>query len=106
VLVVDDDEDVLTTLVELVQRDGHEVMAAPGGRQALELISQGEIPCLALVDLMMPGMSGIELCRELKRDPRTRAMPVIVVRADRTGRCLGGRGGGRERLHQEALRHR
>ncbi len=81
VLVVDDDELVLATLTDLVQREGHLAMAAPGGKQALELVGQGGVPCLALVDLLMPGMSGIELCRALRSDARTQDTTVIIVSA-------------------------
>lgn len=81
VLVVDDDPQVLASLLDLLSRDGHEVMAAPGGREALALLAAGELPSLALVDLLMPGMDGLELCRRLRAGARTREIPVIVVSA-------------------------
>jgi DNA-binding response OmpR family regulator len=81
VLVVDDDPQVLASLLDLLRRDGHEVMAAPGGREALALLAAGELPSLVIVDLLMPGMDGLELCRRLKAGVLTREIPVVIVSA-------------------------
>jgi two-component system, OmpR family, alkaline phosphatase synthesis response regulator PhoP len=80
VMVVDDEEDILE-LVELnLNREGYNVVTATTGEQALELARKHQ-PELAILDLMLPGIDGLEVCKLLKRDPRTEQMHVIILTA-------------------------
>lgn len=78
-LVVDDEPANLSLLAGLLNTE-HRVRLAPGGQRALEL-ARREPPDLVLLDVVMPDMDGYAVCRELKRDPRTRDVPVIFVSA-------------------------
>ena len=80
ILIVDDVPELVKIAAGALKTDGHEVLAAGNGRQALEL-SIAERPDAILLDVMMPGMDGIEVCRRLKADPQTRCIPVILVTA-------------------------
>jgi putative two-component system response regulator len=90
VLVVDDYAPNANGLRDLLIAAGYYVRVAHNGADALTLVSE-ETPDLALVDVVMPGMSGVELCRELKSRGRTRLMPVVLVTAsqDRGHRLAG-----------------
>jgi DNA-binding response OmpR family regulator len=77
ILVVDDELDILD-LVRITLKSGrYDVVTATSGEEALQLISQ-EKPNLVLLDVVLPGLSGLELCRRLKRDPTTYS-PIKVV---------------------------
>ncbi|MBF0135050.1 MAG: SpoIIE family protein phosphatase [Magnetococcus sp. DMHC-1] len=80
ILVVDDVVDNLRILTILLQND-YIVMAAKNGKKALDLAHAHPQPDLILLDVMMPGMDGFEVCRRLKEDPLTREIPVIFVTA-------------------------
>ena len=80
ILVVDDDAEISDMLGTLLSRDGFDVLTAKGPVQALDLL-KGHLPCMILLDVMMPGMDGFELCRMLKRDSLTAHIPVALVTA-------------------------
>ena len=80
ILVVDDNPQNLELLVAYLDALEAEVSTAADGVEALEKI-QDDRPDLILLDIMMPRMSGFEVCRKLKSDPRTREIPVIMVTA-------------------------
>ncbi|MGZ8752205.1 MAG: response regulator transcription factor [Acidimicrobiia bacterium] len=88
VLVVDDDDTARRFLIRAIGRGGLEVTAASSGRDALAQIEAG-CPDLVLLDSQMPEMSGEEVLRSLRSDPRTATLPVIVVT---------GRGGVHDRV--------
>jgi CheY-like chemotaxis protein len=77
VLIVDD-VPANIQLLAAVLKNGFELFAATSGPRALDLAAEGGID-LVLLDVMMPGMDGFEVCRRLKADERTRAIPVIFV---------------------------
>ena len=80
VLIVDDESD-LARLVEFnLKAAGLDTAIAPDGETALRLAWE-RVPDLVLLDLMLPGISGTEICRQLKRDPRTSKVPVIMLTA-------------------------
>lgn len=82
ILVVDDDDDVRDTVVEALQDEGFSAAGAAGGRAALELLRRAQPkPDVILLDLMMPGMSGIEFRAEQLRDPSLASIPVILLSA-------------------------
>src|SRR5678815_3664612 len=80
VLVINDDEDMSETLQEILQ-DRYSVVLAHDGREALQKLRQGARPCIILLDLMMPIMSGAEFRREQLRDAELAAIPAIVLSA-------------------------
>jgi CheY-like chemotaxis protein len=79
-LVVDDESDIINLLKLILEAEGYRVVPALSGDEALNL-AEIEAPDLVLLDLMMPGKSGLETCRYLKNQPRTRNIPVIVFSA-------------------------
>ncbi|MDZ4770396.1 MAG: response regulator, partial [Chloroflexota bacterium] len=80
ILVVDDDVDSLKLIGLMLQRNGYEVVAANSGVQALGRATS-ETPDLIILDVMMPDMDGYEVCRRLRADTRTRAIPIIMFTA-------------------------
>ena len=90
VLVVDDTEANRILLQEILEIDGHEVLVAADGAEALRVAS-AERPDLVLLDVNMPGMDGLEVCRRLRAGQETTALPIILVTAlaDRAHRLDG-----------------
>lgn len=78
VLIVDDDEHLLTMLKYTFEDENYDLLLAPGGREALELVGR-ERPHLILLDISMPLVSGFEVLRALKSDPATAGIPVIII---------------------------
>jgi DNA-binding response OmpR family regulator len=82
VLVVEDDPDIAESLTYNLQREGLETRVAASGEQGLTAaLDGGGPPALIILDLMLPGMSGQELCRRLRREPATRRTPIIMLTA-------------------------
>lgn len=81
ILLVDDVPANLHVLAAALKSE-YRIKTATSGKAALELVAQQDKPDLILLDVMMPGMSGIEVMRELRRDQETRIIPVIFVSAD------------------------
>ena len=90
ILVVDDKLDTLLLVRELLTSRGYHVTTASDADEALQAI-QAEKPDLILLDVIMPGRSGYDLCRELKDDPATRLIPVVMITglSDRADRVRG-----------------
>ncbi|MFB3891438.1 MAG: two-component system response regulator [Phycisphaerae bacterium] len=80
ILVVDDNAQNLELLVAYLDTLGCKVVTAADGVEALNQVRQGPFD-LILLDIMMPRMSGFEVCRKLKSDPSTRDIPIIMVTA-------------------------
>lgn len=95
ILVVDDHSASRMTAVALLSVEGYEVLEAESGTAALEWVMKSQ-PDLILLDVMMPGMDGFEVCRQLKHDEKTRLIPVIFITAlnDRRSRIRGIEAGG------------
>lgn len=95
VLVVDDHPSSRMTAVALLSVEGYDVLEADSGPKALRSVSESK-PDLILLDVMMPGMDGFEVCRRLKQDEQTRLIPVVFVTAldDRRARLKGIEAGG------------
>jgi len=77
-LVVDDDQVARRALARLLQVTGFDVAIATNGREALDMVVT-EQPDIILLDVMMPGPSGFDICRALKHDPGTRLIPVVLL---------------------------
>lgn len=90
VLVVDDDPDIAAFLVHLLQKEGIHADSAADGNDALKQILS-RAPDLVLMDVMMPGPDGFDICRRLKAEPSTALVPVVLVTAldDRSSRVRG-----------------
>lgn len=80
VLVVDDETSIRTGLVFLLRKEGYEPLEARNGREALQKVHD-ERPDLILLDMMMPELNGLEVCRILKSNEDTRLIPVVLVTA-------------------------
>ena len=80
ILVADDEPYILMALTDAVEMEGYECVTAVNGQEALQKARE-EHPDLIMLDIMMPYMDGYEVCRELKADPTTREIPVIMLTA-------------------------
>jgi CheY-like chemotaxis protein len=80
VMVVDDDPDIREALEMVLETNGHPVVSAGDGLEALtQLRQRGRPPCVILLDLMMPGMNGFELREALHAEPAYAAIPIVVI---------------------------
>ena len=80
IVIVEDEPDILEVLSYNLKREGFEVMTAADGTSGIALIRR-EVPDLILLDLMLPGMDGIEICSAIKKDPQTQHCLIIMVTA-------------------------
>jgi CheY-like chemotaxis protein len=80
-LVVDDDEVIRTVITEVLREDGHEVVCASDGAEALAFLRCGTFPELVLLDLMMPGVTGWQVLETMAQSPRLASIPVVVLTA-------------------------
>ena len=80
VLIVDDDGDVRTGIADLLEDEGYTCLLAEQGLEALETLRL-QLPSLILLDLVMPVMNGVEFLTRLRRDPRYRDIPTVVMTA-------------------------
>jgi DNA-binding response OmpR family regulator len=90
ILVVEDDPDIANLIRRYLQRGGFEVDVRASGRDALTAVGSSP-PDLLLLDLMLPQMSGQDVCRTLRADPKTASIPIIMVtaRAEESERIAG-----------------
>ncbi len=80
ILIVEDDPDILELLHFNLEKEGYQTFRTENGEQAV-LLAQKHTPDLILLDLLLPGMDGLEVCRRLKRDPALQHIPIIMVTA-------------------------
>lgn len=80
ILVVDDEEDILELLQFNLSREGYQVLVTASAEEALSLC-KSEIPDLLVLDLMLPGVDGLEVTRLLKGDPHSKDIPIIMLTA-------------------------
>jgi DNA-binding response OmpR family regulator len=80
ILVIEDEPDILEVIQYNLEREGHKVIACRDGELGLSR-SRTDNPDLVILDLMLPGMDGFEVCRQVKSDPVTRTIPIIMVTA-------------------------
>lgn len=82
VLIIEDDPDISESLKYNLEREGLlTVVAATGEQGLIEALNERNPPMLIVLDLMLPGMSGTELCRRFRREPLTRRTPIIILTA-------------------------
>jgi DNA-binding response OmpR family regulator len=82
ILIIEDDPDIAESLHYNLKREGFRAVIAESGEKGLRLaLDDKNAPALVILDLMLPGMSGMELCRRLRREPATEKTPVIMLTA-------------------------
>jgi len=91
VLIVEDEEDLTSTLEYNLQREGLQTRRALTGQDALSLAVQNPIPDLIILDLMLPDISGMEVCRKLRQEESTRNVSILMLtaRAEEIDRVVG-----------------
>ena len=80
IIVVDDEEDILELVRYNLAREGYDVTCAATGEEALE-ITKRDLPDLVVLDLMLPGIEGLEVCRAIKGDEKTSHIPIVMLTA-------------------------
>jgi two-component system, OmpR family, alkaline phosphatase synthesis response regulator PhoP len=80
ILIVDDEEDVLELVRYTLDKDGYRIETAATGEQAL-IKAKTKLPDLVILDLMLPGIDGLEVCKQLKTDTKTQGIPIIILTA-------------------------
>ncbi|MCK4447780.1 MAG: response regulator [Candidatus Marinimicrobia bacterium] len=80
ILTVDDEEDILELVRYNLSKEGYSVTCVTSGEEALS-IARSNLPDLLILDLMLPGVDGIDVCRILKNDQKTEAIPIIMLTA-------------------------
>ncbi|MDY6832151.1 MAG: response regulator transcription factor [Thermodesulfobacteriota bacterium] len=80
ILIVDDEKDILELLRLSLERDGYQVACAASGEKALELVLSGR-PDLVVLDLMLPGIDGLEVARAIRNDDRIQGTPILMLSA-------------------------
>ncbi len=80
VLVIEDDKDILELITYNLEREGYEVTGVTTGEDGVDA-ARSDKPDLVLLDLMLPGIDGLEVCRRLKADPDTAHLPIVMVTA-------------------------
>ena len=80
ILVIDDEGDILKVVRARLEANGYKVITLDGGKSALE-VTKSEKPDIILLDVVMPGKGGYDVCRDLKSDEATRQIPVIIFTA-------------------------
>ena len=83
VLVVDDERDILELVKYNLDKEGYHVTVVATGEDALAA-TRAKMPDVIVLDLMLPGVDGLEVCRKLKGDPKTRAIPIVMLTAKGT----------------------
>ncbi len=80
ILVVEDEEDILELVSFNLKKQGYQVKGVTSGEEALQE-ARRKIPSLIILDLMLPGVDGFDVCKSLKNDPRTKAVPIVMLTA-------------------------
>lgn len=80
ILIVEDEKDIIKMIEYNLKKEGFKVIAARDGEDALDLVLR-QCPDLILLDLMLPGIDGLEVCKTLKKDPKTASIPIIMLTA-------------------------
>ncbi|HZL33660.1 MAG TPA: response regulator transcription factor [Tepidisphaeraceae bacterium] len=83
ILVIDDEKDLIEMLQYNLEREGYDVIAAHDGQSGLEVATKHR-PDLVVLDLMMPGIDGLQVCQRLRSDPKASRMPIIMLTAKAT----------------------
>jgi two-component system alkaline phosphatase synthesis response regulator PhoP len=90
ILIVDDEKDIVDLVAYNLEKEGHEVLKAYDGERAIQIV-RSKAPDLVILDLMLPGIQGLEVCKRLRQDPSTALIPIIMLTAkgDEIDKILG-----------------
>jgi len=90
ILLIEDERGLIQSLSWYFNREGYETIVAVDGQEGLRK-AQAQVPDVVLLDLMLPGLSGLEVCRELRAGEKTREIPIIMItaRAEETDQVVG-----------------
>jgi DNA-binding response OmpR family regulator len=80
ILIVEDDPSFSRAINHIILKEGYDVITADNGLRGLRM-AQGEKPDLLILDVMLPGLDGFEICNRLRRDPLTATLPIIMLSA-------------------------
>ncbi len=80
ILIVEDDGDIIELLEYNLKREGYRVVSSDNGEEALDAIKK-EMPQLIILDLMLPGIDGLEVCKILKQDEKLKQIPIVMLTA-------------------------
>ncbi len=80
ILIVEDEKDLIELVRYNLEREGYKVFYAQSGEEALPIVEK-ESPDLIILDLMLPGIDGLETCRLIKQDPKTKNLPILILTA-------------------------
>jgi two-component system phosphate regulon response regulator PhoB len=83
ILIIDDEKDLIELVRYNLEKEGFDVIAATDGQSGLEVVKKHR-PDLVMLDLMMPGLDGLQVCQQLRGDPRSSRIPVIMLTAKAT----------------------
>jgi two-component system phosphate regulon response regulator PhoB len=83
ILIIEDEKDILDLLKFNLGKEGYRVKGVPTGEEGLDAINE-DSPDLILLDLMLPGIDGLEVCRRIRRSPEISHIPIIIVTAKKT----------------------
>lgn len=90
IAIVEDESNIVELIKYNLDREGYRTISANNGRKGLELIKQ-ELPDLVILDLMLPELDGLSVCKQLRSDPQTKSIPIIILTAksEEADRVLG-----------------
>jgi two-component system alkaline phosphatase synthesis response regulator PhoP len=90
IAIIEDESNIVELVKYNLDRDGYHTISANNGKKGLDLVRQ-ELPDLVILDLMMPELDGISVCKQLRADPQTKNIPVIILTAksEEADRVLG-----------------
>src|SRR6478672_315228 len=90
ILIIEDERALTDVLTYNLQREGYEVLVSHDGQEGLRK-AQMQLPDLVLLDLMLPKLDGLEICRDLRAGERTRTIPIVMVtaKAEETDQVVG-----------------
>jgi len=80
ILIVDDEKDIVDLVAYNLEKEGYEILKALDGERALQLV-RTKTPDLVVLDLMLPGIQGLEVCKRIRKVPETAAIPIIMLTA-------------------------
>ena len=80
ILIVDDEEDILELVNYNLSKEGYRVVCAATGEDAL-VEAKAQLPDLIILDLMLPGVDGLDVCRSMRMDPATTKIPIVMLTA-------------------------
>ena len=81
VMIVDDEEDITRLTGIVFEINGHETIKAYSGEECLRILEKGEKPDVIVLDIMMPGTSGYDICKKIKSDERFNGTPIVILSA-------------------------